>query len=355
MSGTPDLDRRTYDLLRLIDAHEPIGSIRLTRLMQQHGYQIEDRTIRLTLANLDETGFTEKIPGVGRTLTAAGRGELDRGNVSGRLERVRERIATLTSQVTYDPTEDAGTLVAGTVSVHKESLSAVFDSLSVLKDSPLGPVPTAIFENGHKTEGNQEDRHGTGPKDEEKTLRLAFPSSITLDGTLLSWGINADLRTAGLVEYREGSDEIVRYIDAINGEGSTMDVVTLLIEASRTDVEAALDGDTGVLVVDNREFPLTRYAEARDLADETASSLGGVVDVRRPRESGPFPLGNPGWEFASLTYGGIAETALALLYERGLVDQWETLAAVRPRSDFHSLTTTEATVEERVLLDSIDD
>jgi len=347
MAETPDLNRRTHDLLRLIDAHEPIGSIRLTDLMQRHGYQIEDRTIRLTLADLDERGFTEKIPGLGRKLTAAGRTELDRGDVSGRLERIRECIATLTSQVTYDPTEDTGTLVAGTVSIPNQSLSAAFETLGRLEDSPLGPVPTAVLE--------EENEYASGARDGGDIVRLAFPSSITLDGTLLSWGIDADLRTAGLVEYRGDGNEIVRYIDAINGEGSTMDVVTLLIEANRTDVETALNGGAGVLIVDNREFPLTRYGEARDLAGRTASSLGGVVDVHRPREPGPFPLGNPGWEFASLTYSGIAETALALLCERSLADSWETLAGVRPRSDFHPLTTAKATIEERGLVDNTDD
>lgn len=354
MPGAPDLDRRTYDLLRLVDAHEPIGSIRLTERMHCRGYRIEDRTVRLALADLDDGGLTTKVPGRGRELTAAGRAELDRGDVSGRLSRVRERIATLTSAVTYDPTEDVGDLVAGAVLVPRESLSAVFDVLRELDGSPLGPVPTAVAD------------------DSRDRVRLAFPSSITLDGVLLSWGIDADLTTAGLVEYRgtssdgDGTDdvdrsddttgdgtggEIVRYVDAISGEGSTMDVVELLIEAGRTDVTAALGGGTGVLVVDNREFPLARYGEARDLAAATARSLGGVVDVRRPREPGPFPLGSPGWEFGSLTYGGIAEATLALLREHELADEWETLAGISPRSDFHPLATARATIEDRPRLD----
>ena len=51
-----DLDERAYDLLRLIDRHEPIGSIRLVELMKRHGYAIQGRTIRLTLSDLDERG-----------------------------------------------------------------------------------------------------------------------------------------------------------------------------------------------------------------------------------------------------------------------------------------------------------
>jgi repressor of nif and glnA expression len=324
-----DSDQRTYDLLHLIDSNEPIGSIRLVELMQRRGYSIKGRTIRLMLSDLDESELTTKVPGKGRQLTEKGQAELKRGNVSGRLERVRERISILTSQVTYDPGEDTGAIIAGTASVPKSSVPAALDALSALDQSPLGPVRTAVA---------VEDNH----------VRFAFPSSITLDGVLLSRGINADLKTAGLVEYRatETGGDVVRYIDAINGEGSTMDMVSLLIEAERTNVDNALDGEMGVLIVDNREFPLTRFSETQDLALETTALLGGVLDIRRSREAGPFPFGSPGWDFASLTYGGVGELALALLFERSLLAEWNTLDDLMPRSEFESIPGAEATIEK---------
>ena len=348
-----DLTRRTYDLLRLIDNEEPIGSIRLVELMKERGYSIKGRTIRVTLSELDEAGLTEKVPGRGRRLTTEGRAELARGNVSGRLEQIRERIATLTSQVTYDPLEDVGEVVAASATVGEADLEAAFDALERLDDSPLGPVFASV-----------DDR-------EDGTYRLDFPSSITLDGVLLTHGISADLETAGLVEYTtdvvddtdgaatatdadetgiavdEGSGTetaengggIVRYVDALSGEGSTMDVVSLLIEAGRTNVSDVVESGSGLLIVDNREFPLTRYQEASDLSVATRDRLGGVLDLRRPRESGPFPAGDPGWDFASLTYSGMGEVAIALLAETDVTEDWSTLRAVVPRSEF-------ATVQE---------
>lgn len=44
-----ELDRRTYDLLRLVDRHGPIGSILLVEMMQLRGYDIKDRTMAATL------------------------------------------------------------------------------------------------------------------------------------------------------------------------------------------------------------------------------------------------------------------------------------------------------------------
>lgn len=308
-------ERRRHDLLRLIDENEPIGSIRLVDLMQRRGYSIKDRTIRLMLSELDEENLTEKVTGKGRQLTPAGRKELERGDVSGRLERVRERIATLTSEVTYDPAEDGGEVVAGTGRVSPGDVDEAFELLTALHESPIGPVLVAVTDEG------------------AAGVEIAIPSSITLDGVLLSRGINARLVTAGLVEY-DGT--ITRYIDAISGEGSTMDVVRLLVEADRTDVDAVLDDREGVLIVDNREFPLTRFEEAQDLSTATRDRLGGVLTFRRPRESGQVSVRTQGWEFASLTYGGTGETAFALLHEHGLLAEWDSLGGLRPRTNFEA-------------------
>ncbi|MFB6269065.1 MAG: winged-helix domain-containing protein, partial [Halobacterium sp.] len=84
-----ELDRRTYDILRLVERHGPVGSIQLVELLQQRGYELKDRTIRLKLSELDQLGLTEKVPGKGRQLTEAGRDELQQGDVRGRLEQVR--------------------------------------------------------------------------------------------------------------------------------------------------------------------------------------------------------------------------------------------------------------------------
>lgn len=305
-------ERRRYDLLRLIDENEPIGSIRLVDLMQQRGYSIKDRTIRLLLSELDEENLTEKVTGKGRQLTPEGREELERGDVSGRLEQIRERIATLTSEVTYDPAEDGGEVVAGSGRIPAGKADEAFDLLTDLHESTVGPVPVSLDD--------------TGPD-----VEVAIPSSITLDGVLLSRGINTRLVAAGLVEY---DGEISRYIDAISGKGSTMDVVHLLVEADRTDVDAVLHDREGVLVVDSREFPLTRFDETRDLSFAARDRLGGVLKFRRPREPGQVPTGTQGWEFASLTYGGVGETAFALLSEHDLLAEWDSLDGLRPRAAF---------------------
>lgn len=312
-----DRDRRTYDLLRLIEANEPIGSIRLVDEMQRLGYSIKGRTIRLLLSELDESGLTAKVPGRGRRLTCEGRSELNRGDVSGRYKQIRNRIATLTGRVTYDPTGNDGEAVVCTAEVPAADLPAAVRELAALSASSLGPVPVAA----DRVDG---------------TVALRFPSSLTLDGVLLARGIDAALQTAGLVEYLPDDDEVVRYVDVISGEGSTLDVVGLLVEAGRTNVAPVLAGETGRLIVDNREFPLDRFEETEELAAATAEQLGGVLDVRRPREPGPFPFGSPGWSFASLTYGGIGEIALGLLFERSLTSEWKSLDGLLPAAEFES-------------------
>lgn len=324
-----DPDRRTYDILRLLATHEPIGSVHLTEHLRERGYSLTERTVRLILAELDEEGFTEKAGGKGRKLTPAGRAELERGGVSGRVEHVRERLADLTSRVTYDPETDEGDVVVGTVEVPAAERDTVESILETVADSPMGPIAADVSES-------------------DGTHTVTVPSSVTVDGVLLSQGIDSHPDTLGLVEYVADPEPeslpyddpepathggaIRRFTDVIGDERATLDLVSLLIGAGETDVGSALADETGLLVADNREVPLARYDDAFDAATATRDRLGGVLDIRRPREGGPFPWGEPGWTFASLTFAGTAELVVARCVEAGIATEWETLAGLRGRS-----------------------
>jgi HTH-type transcriptional regulator, global nitrogen regulator NrpRI len=329
----PDLDRRTYDLLRLVDRHGPIGSIQLFELMQLHGYNIKDRAIRVLLSELDELGLTEKVPGRGRQLTARGRSELERGDVNTRLEQLRARIATLTSRVSYDPADDTGALVSSAAFLADSDVDAALDLVDKLGTLPLGPLPIALEDSS---------------PDEPEDVRLITASSITLDGVLLAHGVDASISNSGVLEYEpteaSSDDEIipdrggkiVRYVDIINGEGSSIDVVSLLIEAGRTDTKSVIErGERGLLVGDSREFPINRLEEARTLAVSTQDALGGALEFRRPRE-GHQPGGSSPWAFGSITYVGPGELLLSVLSEYGLAAHWETLYGTIERNELET-------------------
>ncbi|WP_436346426.1 hypothetical protein [Natronorubrum sp. FCH18a] len=66
------------------------------------------------------------------------------------------------------------------------------------------------------------------------------------------------------------------------------------------------------------------------VTDDPAADGG---DLRRPRESRPFPWGQPDWSFASLTCIGTAELVISAVVEADLALDWETLAGVRRRSE----------------------
>ena len=326
----PEIDRRTYDVLRLVEQHGPIGSIRLVDLMTQHGYDLKDRTVRLILSDLDDRGLTTKVPGKGRTLTDRGECELRRGDVAGRLERVRRRIATMTSQVSYDPVEETGALVTCSAVVAEDNLKMALECLERLAKTPIGPVPVALNE----TAGSETSRH-----------QLLIPSSITLDGVFLTHGINTELQTAGIVEYDptetqtdsaygDAGGSIRRYVDVISGEGSSIDVVSLLIEAGRTAIQPIRAGEAAFLVADDRTAPIGRLVEARDLSVATRTALGGAIRIDRSREDGRTTGRNVPWGFGSVTYAGTGEVALAALHEADLLADWHTLFGVEDATAF---------------------
>lgn len=332
----PDLDRRTYDVLRLVDRYEPIGSIQLADQMKRYGYDIKDRTIRLHLSELDEHGLTEKVPGKGRRLTERGREELGQGEIGGRLEHIRSRIASLANRVTYDPERDAGDVVVSAMYLPESALEAARSLTEGLDDQPMGPIPIDVSESGVNEPG---------------AYRILAPSSITIDGILLSNGIDARLAAACLLEYEptaatptaEGpepdpvSDQaggyIVRYRDVISGEGATIDVLSLLIEAGRTSVLGTLDGETGVVAGDTREFPVNQFRETQSLIAGTRESIGGVYALARPQERTPMPSGESGWTFSSLTYVSSGEALPAAFAEADLATSWDTLYGIVPRRE----------------------
>jgi len=324
-----ELDRRLYDLLRLVDRHEPIGSIQLMELLNRYGYDIKDRTVRLHLSELDEQGLTEKVPGKGRRLTERGREELDMGDIASRLEHSRSRIASLASRVTYDPADDQGDLIASAAFVSEPDLEPTLSLISDLDALPLGPVSIDVSESTATEAGD---------------YRILAPSSITLDGVLLAFGIDARLATANVLEYdpdrvdgaepESAGGRIVRTVDVISGEGSTIDVLSLLIEAGRTDVSSLLDGDDrGLVVGDDREFPVDQFREARSLTHRKRERLGGTYSLQRPRERKPRSNGEFGWTFCSLVYVAAGEVLIAALAESGLATDWNTLYGIVPRHD----------------------
>lgn len=346
---SPNLpERRTYDTLRLLRTHEPVGSVKLTDRLRDRGYSVTERTVRLTLSDLDDRGFTEKAGGKGRRLTDAGRAELDRGGVWGRSDHVNERLAELTSRVDYDPETDRGTVVVGTVDVSRSDRDALATTLEDLDRSPLGPISVSV----ETVDDAHDASDGAGaPCD----LRVSAASSVTVNGVLLAEGIDADLEALGVVEYHADPDAVpyddpaaakhggalLRYTDAIGNERATFDVASVLIGAGETDVDAALAGDRGLMVADYLEFPIARHDEGRNLAVTTRNRLGGVIDVRRPRESGPLPWGTSSWAFASMTAVGAAECLIGCCVERGIAAEWETLAGVRERGSLVPVTDVE--------------
>jgi restriction endonuclease len=200
------LDTREYDLLRLVKQHGPIGSIRLHDLMELHGYSIQDRTIRLMLADLDEQGYTAKVSGKGRRLTPEGQKALTQENVTGRLEQIRTRIATLTSKVTYDPIEERHDMEIFT----REK-------------------PKATFENAYKANRHIYDYVFTESKNERKFVEELDTSTEVVVYAKLPGGFSIPTPVGNYnpdwaIAFQEGEVKHIYFIAETKGSMSTMEL-----------------------------------------------------------------------------------------------------------------------------------
>lgn len=120
--------------------------------------------------------------------------------------------------MSYDPIEDAGVIVVSSAFLDSEAVDDTLELIEDLESLPFRPVLMSLEE----TTDTEPDNY-----------RLLAPSSITLDDVLLSRGVNANLSTAGVLEYTPTNEDesdnvvtsnaelggqIIRYVDIIADE-----------------------------------------------------------------------------------------------------------------------------------------
>ena len=301
-SEARETERKVVAILKVLsESTEPVGSISIARVLQDHGIHLSERAVRYHLRITDERGFTEPLGRDGRMLTSKGLEELRNALAPEQLGFVIERIASLAFQTTFDPEKRSGDVVINTSLFPKDRFKK---ALSAMKEAFSAGICVshlvAVAEEGEKLGDTivPEGRMG-----------LATICSATINGVLLKRGIPMDSRFGGILEIRNSQPR--RFVAVIHYAGSSLDPSLAYIKAGMTSVRDAAAKGEGKILANFREIP----AAAKPMADQVMEKLkeigvGGVVIVgqtSRPVCQIPVGLNKVG----VILHGGLNPVAAA--------------------------------------------
>ncbi len=270
-SEARETERKVVAILKVLsESSEPLGSISIARVLEDHGISLSERAVRYHLRITDERGFTQPLGRDGRMLTPKGLDELRDALAPEQVGFVIERIVSLAFQTTFDPEKRSGGVIINTSLFPKDKFKK---ALSAMKEAFSADVCVsdlvAVAEEGEKLGDTivPEGRMG-----------LATICSATINGVLLKRGIPMDSRFGGILEIRNSQPR--RFVAVIHYAGSSLDPSLAYIKAGMTSVRDAAAKGEGKILANFREIP----AAAKPMADQVIEKLkevgiGGVVIV----------------------------------------------------------------------------
>jgi HTH-type transcriptional regulator, global nitrogen regulator NrpRI len=265
---------RTAVLRALSELDGPAGAARIADRLPGMGLQLQPRTIRLYLSELDREGLTALTSRrKGRILTEKGRAELELSDVVAKVGFVHARIDTLGYRMTFNRERGDGSVIANFALVPSPDLSRVF--------AEIKPVFARNLTMGNRLCLLRGGESFAGNKIPGGYAALGTLCSVSINGILMSAGIPVTSRYGGLLELRQGNP--VRFIELMEYSGVTVDPLEAFIRAGMTDVRSAAHSGSGIITASFREIPSVAADDARRLFDRLRRiGMGGVLLTGRP-------------------------------------------------------------------------
>jgi len=330
------LQRKTQkelSILAVLKARDvPLTSSMIAEELSALGHEINERTIRLYLQEMDESGLTQSLGRQGRRITELGLAELDSANTIERVGFLSAKIDRMTYRMNFDLTNKSGTAVVNITLVEPKQLT------------PCVHMMSKVFEEGYAM-GHLVALLGPGERVghimvSEGMVGIGTVCSITLNGVLLKCGIPTNSRFGGLLELQDKKP--TRFVEIITYEGTSIDPLEVFIRSGMTNYLGAIKTGNGRIGASFREF----LAESRDLVEELAHKLhkvglGGFMRIGYPGQALlqiPVSEGRVG----AIVIGGL--NPVAVLEEMGIRAYSRAMAGLL---DFNKLFRYEE-LEERV-------
>ena len=260
--------------LRELDG--PAGAARVMRKLGSMGVDLQPRTIRFYLLQLDAEGMTRIASRrQGRELTDRGIEELCHANVTEKVGFIAAKVDTLGYRMSFNNGSGKGTIIANMTLVDGRILSMVLREMARVFAARLGMgTRMCILQAGQRMGDRQVPEGAVG---------VGTVCSVTANGILLHEGIPVTSRFGGLIEMREG--EAVRFVELIEYRGTTLDPLEAFIQAGMTSVRDCARTGTGLIGASFREVPAAAVDEVRGIRKALEKrGLGGVLAVGEPSQ-----------------------------------------------------------------------
>jgi repressor of nif and glnA expression len=308
-------DAAKYTILKVLqEIRGPAGAARIQERLRAAGVNLQPRTVRFYLLQLDREGLTRPVSRrTGRELTDRGHQEVAHANIVEKVRFVASRIDLLVYRMTYDLRRGTGSIVSNLAFIPKHYLVRALEDMRLAFAKRLGMgTKLAIIREGEPF-GSTSVPSGR--------VALATVCSVTANGILLKEGIPVTSRYGGLMEIKDGKP--TRFVALIDYNGSTLDPLEVFISAGMTRVrECAQTGD-GVVGVSFREIPAAAVSDVKRIKKEIESQgLDGILSIGTPNQP--------------LFHVPVGEGRAGLIVSGGL-NPIAVLREVQAEVEFHSL------------------
>lgn len=313
----------TAILKALHDIDGCAGASRLNEILIASGMNLQPRTVRFYLLEMDKRGLTRFVSRRrGRELTDLGREELARSNVMEKVGFVAAKVDTLGYRMSFSLSKGTGTIIANTAMIGKRDLGR-----SILN---MDPVFARNLGMGQKVALAREGQTIAGRKVPRGSVAFATVCSVTVNGIMLDQRVPVTSRFGGLVEMRD--DQPVRFVELIEYGGTTIDPLEAFIRAGMTQVLECARTGSGVIGASFREVPSVALEDVRRIKQTMDShGLAGILAIGKPNRpllDIPVAEGRTG----IIVIGGL--NPVAALHEAGIPVEIQSLIGLEDVKTF---------------------
>ena len=256
------LQQETYpntviEILRnLYLSNSPLHSTDLREALRRAGIELDSRTIRYHMSNLEEEGIVYRLGKKGVVLTKKGIEEAKTLLVFDRIGLASLETQKMLLECDFDVERCMGKLIVNVITCPRDNLIEALECLNEVSDSSVIVSPLiGLFDEDQKVWNMRIDSGKVG---------IAAVSSTNYESIFRRRGVPLETASTGL--YRLGDDAPKGFIEIICHSGTTISPGQLLCQGRYTQVSKYLETGSGYVTASVKTFPSFYCDQAMNIA-----------------------------------------------------------------------------------------